>query len=132
MDAHRPLLHTPAELALILSPHHRRRLSKDLTCQFKSRAYQPTGQAQGYRSRRTPQTVCAAFDRTVTLLHQDERLALPAVVRRAALSQGCDYPKQIGAPGQNSLLVFLAHPQVVIPEETPENWDQRNAGTRQG
>lgn len=46
-DAHRPLLHDAGELALILSIHHTRELSKNLTCQFHKGVYQITGQGKG-------------------------------------------------------------------------------------
>jgi len=39
-DARRPVLHSPQELDLILSRHHHRTLSKNLTCQFQNREYQ--------------------------------------------------------------------------------------------
>lgn len=73
VDAHRPLLHTPAELALILCLRCARRLSKNLTCQFRNAQYQLQGYGRGYRLRGAAVTVCAAFDGTVTLLH-DGRL----------------------------------------------------------
>ena len=73
-DAHRPVLHTPEELALILCLHHHRKLSKNLCFQFKNREYQLTGQGQGYRLRGATLTVCQAFDDTVTVLHQGHAL----------------------------------------------------------
>ena len=73
VDAHRPLLHAPAELALILCLQYRRRLSKNLTCQFRNAEYQVQEYGRGYRLRGATVTVCAAFDGTVTLLH-DGRL----------------------------------------------------------
>lgn len=74
-DAHRQVLHSQEELNLILCLHHTRTLSKNLTIQFHSREYQLTGQGRGYRLRGARITVCAAFDGTVTLLHQGRRLA---------------------------------------------------------
>ncbi len=49
-DAHRPVLHSCEELALILCLYHTRTLSRNLTFQFKSREYQLQGQARGIAS----------------------------------------------------------------------------------
>lgn len=74
VDAHRPVLHTAQEQALILCLHHTRRLSKTLSLQFKNRAYQLVGQGQGYRLRGATLTVCEAFDGGVSLLHNGQVL----------------------------------------------------------
>jgi hypothetical protein len=68
-NAHRPLLHSAEELALILCLHHSRMLSKNLTFQFKNREYQLQRQGKGYRLHRAAVTVCEAFDGAVTVLH---------------------------------------------------------------
>ena len=73
-DAHRPLLHSIEELALILCLHHSRTLSKNLTFQFKNREYQLQGQGKGYRLRGARVTLCEAFDGTVTVLHAGHTL----------------------------------------------------------
>jgi hypothetical protein len=73
-DAHRPVLHSAAELGLILCLQHRRILSKNLTLQCHNRLYQVQNQGHGYRLRHTKVTVCEAFDGTVTLLHQGQAL----------------------------------------------------------
>ncbi len=73
-DAHRPLLHSPDELALILCLHHTRTLSKNLTFQFKNREYQLQGQGKGYRLRGARLTLCETFDGTVTVLHKGQTL----------------------------------------------------------
>lgn len=69
-DAHRPVLHSPEDVRLILSIHHTRKLSKNLTCQFNNREYQLTGYGNGHRLRGAVVTLCAPFEGTVTLLHQ--------------------------------------------------------------
>lgn len=69
-DAHRPLLHSSEELAQILSLHHTRTLSKNLTFQFKNREYQLQGQGKGYRLRGAHVTLCEAFDGSVTVMHK--------------------------------------------------------------
>lgn len=73
-DAHRPVLHDPSELALILTIHHARKLSKNLTCQFHNREYQITGQGKGYRLRGSLVKLCEGFDGTVTVLSKGRQL----------------------------------------------------------
>ncbi|MBU2772291.1 transposase, partial [Acidithiobacillus caldus] len=73
-DAHRPVLHDALELDLIFSLQSHRKLSKNLTLQYKNREYQLTGQGKGYRLRGAQITVCEAFDGNVTLLHQGKAL----------------------------------------------------------
>ena len=74
VDTHRPVLHSPAERALILCLHHTRTLSKNLTLQFKNREYPLQGQGQGYRRRGAAVTVCENFNGTGTVLHQSRPL----------------------------------------------------------
>lgn len=74
-DAHRPVLHSPEELHLILSLHHTRTLSKNLSFQLKNREYQLTGQGHGHRLRGAKVTVCEDFDGNVTVLYQGQPLA---------------------------------------------------------
>ena len=73
-DAHRPVLHSAEELALILAIHHTRKLSKNLTCQFHNREYQITGQGQGYRLRGSLVTLCEHFDGRVSVLSKGRQL----------------------------------------------------------
>ncbi len=73
-DAHRPVLHSTEELDLILSIHHRRKLSKNLTCQFNNRQYQITGHGKGYRLRGSHVTLCQAFDGRMTILSKGQAL----------------------------------------------------------
>ena len=69
------VLHSSEELDLILSLHATRKLSKNLTFQFKNREYQLTGQDKGYRLRGAQVTVCEAFDDTVTVLYKGQTLS---------------------------------------------------------
>ena len=55
--------------------HATRKLSKNLTFQFKNREYQLTGQDKGYRLRGAQVTVCEAFDDTVTVLYKGQTLS---------------------------------------------------------
>lgn len=73
-DAHREVLHSPAELELIFSLHHTRKLSKNPAFQFKNREYQLQEQGQGYRLRGATITVCEAFNGSVTILYQGRAL----------------------------------------------------------
>ena len=75
VDAHRPVLHSTEELSLILSIHHTRKLSKNLTCQFHNREYQIIGQGKGYRLRGSLVTLCESFDGNVTLLSKGQALS---------------------------------------------------------
>jgi len=74
-NAHRPVLHSEAERELILSRHHTRKLSKNLTLQFCNTEYQLQGHGNGYRLRGAAVTVCEGFDGTITLLHKGQKLA---------------------------------------------------------
>ena len=69
-DAHRPVLHDADELALILSEHHVRKLSKNLTFRFERREHQLTGEGKGHRLRGAAVTVCKGFDGSVAVLRE--------------------------------------------------------------
>jgi hypothetical protein len=73
-NAHRPLLHTSAEMAIIMTRHHSRKLSKNLTFQFSNTEYQLQGYGNGYRLRGASITVCETFAGDVTLLHEGKTL----------------------------------------------------------
>lgn len=74
-DAHRKVLHSPEELALILCLHHTRKLTKNLSLQFHNTEYQLQNHGKGYRLRGTTVTICEAFDGAVTLLHNGRLLS---------------------------------------------------------
>jgi hypothetical protein len=73
-DAHRPVRHGAEELALILSIHHARVVSKNLTLQCRNRLFQIQAQGAGYRLRRSQVTVCEGFDAAFALLRHGKRL----------------------------------------------------------
>ena len=52
-DAHRAVLHSPQEITQILSIHHLRTLSKNLTCQFNHIQYQIQTKTKGIRPKLT-------------------------------------------------------------------------------
>ena len=74
-DAHRPVLHDADELALILSEHHVRKLSKNLTFQFERREHQLTEQGKGRRLRGAAVTACKSFDGSVSVLREGREMA---------------------------------------------------------
>lgn len=75
IDSHRPVLHTPEEISLILSHHHTRTLSKNLAFQFCNREYQIQHTGKGYRLRGAKVTVCEPATGDVTVLHGGRSLA---------------------------------------------------------
>jgi len=83
-DAHRKVLHTNEELALILSIHHKRKLSKNLTLQYRNTLYQIHTQGIGYAMRGATVTVCEHFDGSITLLYQGKALDYEAWKRGEA------------------------------------------------
>lgn len=73
-NAHREIHHTPEELNYILSYQARRVLSKNLTFQYKTCAYQIRSEGQGYRLRHALVTVCENFQGEITVLHDSREL----------------------------------------------------------
>ena len=69
------MLHDAEELALILSRHHVRKLSKNLTFRFERREHQLTGEGKGHRLRGAAVMVCQGFDGSVAVLRKGRRLA---------------------------------------------------------
>ena len=64
------MLHDPQELDWIFSLNAQRKLSKNLTFQYKKREYRITGPGKDYRLRGAQVTACEAFDGSVTLLYK--------------------------------------------------------------
>jgi hypothetical protein len=73
-DAHRPLLHSPRELELLLAEQEERTLSKNLTVPYRNIAYQIRHAGSGYRLRGAKVTVCALADGEVALLREGREL----------------------------------------------------------
>ena len=69
-DAHRPVIHSEDELDLILSIHHKRKLTKELAIQYNNHLYQLNIKGIGYAMRGATVTVCHLFDGTVKLLYK--------------------------------------------------------------
>ena len=74
-DAHREVLHTPAEQEQIVCFQYQRKLSKNLTLPFDNTEYQLRGAGKGYRLRGATVTLCHALDGSVTLLYKGRSLA---------------------------------------------------------
>lgn len=81
IDSHRAVLHTPEEINLILSHHHTRTLSKNLTFQFSNREYQIQNVGKGYRLRRAKVTVCELASGDVIVLHKGHSLEYRLLAR---------------------------------------------------
>ena len=73
-DAHREVLHTQEELDLIFTRHHLRKLSKNLTFQFRNNEYQIVNEGRGYRLRGSSVTVCESFSGAITVLSHGRTL----------------------------------------------------------
>ncbi len=74
VDVHRPVRHSPQDLARIFALQHPRIISKTLSVQFQNRTYQLQGQGRGYRLRGATVTVCEAFDGSIELLYEGRAL----------------------------------------------------------
>ena len=73
-DAHRPLLHSPRALDLLLAEQEERTLSKNLIVQYHNVAYQLRHAGPGYRLRGAKVTVCALANGEVVLLREGREL----------------------------------------------------------
>jgi len=74
-DAHRDVLHSEEELALILCLHYQRTLSKNLACQFQSCEYQLQDFGKGHNFRGARITICEGFGGSITLVYQGKILS---------------------------------------------------------
>lgn len=59
--------YTEEELDLIVRLHHIRKLSKNLTFQFRNCEYQIMEEGRGYRLRGSTVTTCKSFDGDLTI-----------------------------------------------------------------
>ncbi len=73
-DAHRELLHSETEVKQILSIHHQRKLTKNLTCQLNNIEYQMITKSKGHRLRQSYITICEAFNGAITILNKGKTL----------------------------------------------------------
>ena len=73
-DAHRVLLHSQEERALIFSMHHTRKLTKNLTFKFKNTEFQLQNCQRGNRLKHAQIRVCEHFDSSVSILHEGKVL----------------------------------------------------------
>lgn len=98
-NAHREILHSPEELNYILCYQSRRVLSKNLTFQYKTSAYQIRSEGQGYRLRHAIVTVCENFNGEITVLYESRPLG---------------YEKYVDGPEQYRLMMKRAFMSVWI------------------
>ena len=73
-DAHRRVLHSAAELRLILAMHCQRVLSRSLACKYRNRVYLVQTKGAGYQLRGARITVCETPDGEVILLRKGKPL----------------------------------------------------------
>lgn len=73
-NAHREILHSSEELGYIFSYQARRVLSKNLTFQYKTSAFQIRSEGQGYRLRYAIVTVCEDFNGNISVLYEGKAL----------------------------------------------------------
>jgi len=73
-DAHRRVLHNETEVKQILSIHHQRKLTKNLSCQLNNVEYQIISKTKGYRLRQSYVTLCEEFNGTLTILQKGKTL----------------------------------------------------------
>jgi transposase len=106
-NAHRPVLHSAEELALIFSLHSTRRLSKNLTLQFQNTLYQIRGRGRGLAQANV--TVCEHFDGTVTLLYQSKPLAY-TTYQRSERPSAVEDEKTLNQRVEQALAAQLAKP----------------------
>jgi hypothetical protein len=85
-NTHRPLLHAAEEMAVIMTRHHARKLSKNLAFQFKNTEYQLQGYGNGYRLLGVTISICEPFTGDVTLLHEGKTLAYRQIAKGNDLS----------------------------------------------
>lgn len=74
IDAHRKVLHSETEVKQILSIHHQRKLTKNLSCQLNNIEYQIISKTKGYRLRQSYVTLCEEFNGTLTILQNGRAL----------------------------------------------------------
>lgn len=73
-NAHLDVHHSEEELGYIFSLQAKRVLSKNLTFQYKSSAFQVRSESRGYRLRHSVVTVCENFDGEINVLYDGKAL----------------------------------------------------------
>ena len=72
-DAHRKVLHSPREIALILSRHSKRKVSNQLEISYEKTIYQIQGKR--HRLKQKQITVCDLFSKEIVLLYEGKEIA---------------------------------------------------------
>jgi hypothetical protein len=73
-NAHLDVHHSEEELGYIFSLQAKRVLSKNLTFQYKSSAFQIRSEGRGYRLRHSVVTVCESFNGEINVLYDGKAL----------------------------------------------------------
>jgi len=89
IDGHRKLLHNQKEVNQILSIHHQRKLTKNLSCQLNNIEYQIITKTKGYRLRQSYVTLCEEFDGTLTILQKGKKIGIPHIEQRREPYYSC-------------------------------------------
>lgn len=119
-DAHRPLYHTPEQLAQILSVQTIRKVSKNLEFSHKNVLYQIISSGQGYHLRHASITVCERLDGRVEVVYKGKSLPFkrtlfetkrPAIVDTKELSTHVDAVVSQMVVGQVG--IKQVHPELV-------------------
>ena len=74
VDAHREVLHDDNELDLILCKHISRKLSKNLTLQYRNTSYQIKTKNIGYAMRGADVTLCEDFEGNIKIFYKGRQL----------------------------------------------------------
>lgn len=100
-NAHLDVHHSEEELGYIFSLQAKRVLSKNLTFQYKSSAFQVRSEGRGYRLRHSVVTVCENFDGEINVLYDGKALGWEKYV---------DGPEPIPLDDEKSV-----HERVIMP-----------------
>lgn len=84
-NAHLDVHHSEEELGYIFSLQAKRVLSKNLTFQYKSSAFQVRSEGRGYRLRHSVVTVCENFDGEINVLYDGKALGWESMLMARSL-----------------------------------------------
>lgn len=93
-DAHRAVNHSARELDLLLSEHHERTLSKNLSLQYRNTTYQLQHSGPGYRLRGAKVTLCELGSGEIVLLYEGRELPF-AISRQGERSPAVEDEKTL-------------------------------------
>jgi hypothetical protein len=108
-DAHRPLLHDPRELDLILSHQERRIISKSLSIQYKNLLYQLLPDGLGLSMMKAPVTVCESSTGQITILYKGHSIAYRVLYKGQCVTPSAD-GKSLDQRVEQALQKQRSHP----------------------